>query len=158
MQKSQGFLGPLDPDARMHSWMGHSWVESQPQRLKAEMPPRSPGGTSLPCGMNTETQRRGLVFRGLRTLPTSGHMSSRSLPVSGPSPLPVRGENHPGKGVPWHPVEHHGLPACKSGMWAVDPEPLPVSDAGVSWVLACLSCKAPPRPECRGQHSVLSSD
>ena len=109
----------------MHSWMGHSWLELQPQRLKSRNVPRSPGGTSLPLQDENRDPERGLVFRGLRTLPASDtHPPTSLLPQI--LLIPGQGQNHPGKGVPCLPVwEHHGLPACESGMWAVDPEPPP---------------------------------
>ena len=145
----------------MHSWMGHSWLELQPQRLKSRNVPRSPGGTSLPLQDENRDPERGLVFRGLRTLPASDtHPPASLLPQI--LLIPGQGQNHPGKGVPCLPVwEHHGLPACESGMWAVDPEATPARMLEFPGCCCLFILQSPPPrlvKHWRGQHRTLSSD
>ena len=138
----------------------HSWLESQPQRFKSRNAPRSPGGTSLPLQDEHWDPEGGLAFRGLRTLLASDtHPPASLLPQV--LPTPDRGQNHPGKGVPWLPVwEPHGLPAWECGMWAVDPGPPParmLEFPGCCCVFT-LQNLLPGLWNVGGDSSVLSSD
>ena len=60
------------------------------------MPPEALVAHPSLCRMNTETQR-GLVFRGLRTLPASDTRPPASL-LPQVLPTPDRGQSHLGKG------------------------------------------------------------
>ena len=146
---------------RMHSWMGYTaGLNHNPKESEAEMPPEALLAHPSLCGMNTETQREGWPSEGSEA-PSIGHTSSHLPPASGstdPWPRP----DHPGKEVPWLPTwEHHRLPACESGMWAVDPGPPPAQMLEFPGCCCVFTLQSPPPRlvKCRrGKHSVLSSD
>lgn len=135
----------------MHSWMGHSWPESQLPKTQRQKCLRSPGGTSLPLRDEHWRPREDWPSEGSEPSQHQTRPPRLLLPQVLPAPEP------PWERGPLAPsVEHHGLPACVERDVSSGSRAAACPDAGVSCALPIYPAKPSSRlVKCRRDSTVI---